>query len=331
MNAQVLSPLKGSVALVTGGGGFIGSHIVDDLLAAGTREVRVIDNFLRGRPENLSDALSSGRVKLTRGDIRDRELVAEHLKDVQYVFHQAALRITHCAAEPRLAIEVMIDATFDLVELCRELPIKKLVYASSASIYGQADQFPTTEQAPPYDNRTLYGAAKSFGEGLLRSYNDMYGLPYVGLRYFNAYGPRMDVHGKYTEVLVRWMERIEQGQPPLVFGSGDQTMDFVFVEDIARANLLAAVSDAKDEVFNVGTSTETSLKQLAAALLEVMGRSDLSVEHVEDRKINTVGRRLSDISAARKRLGYEPTVDLKTGLKKLVAWWRAEKQAEATA
>ena len=183
----------------------------------------------------------------------------------------------------------------------------------------------------PYDNRTLYGAAKSFGEGLLRSYNDMYGLPYVGLRYFNAYGPRMDVHGKYTEVLVRWMERIEQGQPPLVFGSGDQTMDFVFVEDIARANLLAAVSDASDEVFNVGTSTETSLKQLAAALLEVMGRDDLSVEHVEDRKINTVGRRLSDISAARKRLGYEPTVDLKAGLKKLVAWWRAQKQAEATA
>jgi UDP-glucose 4-epimerase len=316
--------LKDSIALVTGGGGFIGSYIVDGLLESGAREVRVVDNFLRGRPENLAGALASQKVKFTKGDIRDRNLLKSLVEGCQVVFHQAALRITHCAVEPRTAIEVMIDATFDLVEQCHQCGVGKLVCASSASIYGQADTFPTTEAAPPYANRTLYGAAKLFSEGLLRSYNDMFGLPYVCLRYFNVYGPRMDVHGKYTEVLVRWMERIERGLPPIVFGSGDQTMDFVYVADVARANLLAAASPVTDDAFNIGTGVETSLKQLALVLLKVMGREDLEVEHAEERQINPVGRRLADVARAHEQLGFRSSVDLEAGLRRLVEWWRSQ-------
>jgi len=199
---------------------------------------------------------------------------------VDTVFHQAALRITHCAAEPREALEVMVDATFNLLEECVRASVRKVVFASSASVYGTADEFPTTERQNPYDNRTLYGAAKAFGEGMLRSFNDMYGLDYVALRYFNVYGPGMDVHGKYTEVLIRWMERIARGEPPLIFGDGLQTMDFIHVADVARANLLAAASPATDMVFNIGSGIETSLLELARHLAKVMGREDLVPVHV---------------------------------------------------
>ena len=209
--------------------------------------------------------------------------MAELVAGSDIVFHQAALRITHCAAEPRLALEVMIDATFDLLEMCAEHEVEKVVAASSASIYGMAQRFPTTEAHHPYDNRTLYGAAKLFNEGLLRSFNDMYGLDYVALRYFNVYGPRMDIHGKYTEVLIRWMERIDAGEPPLIFGDGCQTMDFVHVLDVARANLLAAKAPVTDAVFNVGTGVETNLIELAARLAKVMGRPHLRPQFLPER------------------------------------------------
>ena len=153
--------------------------------------------------------------------------------------------------------------------------VRKVVAASSASVYGLADTFPTAEDHHPYNNRTWYGASKVMLEGLLRSYQTMHGLPYVALRYFNVYGPRMDIHGKYTEVLIRWMERIAAGQPPLIFGDGHQTMDFVYIDDVARANILALQSDVDDDVFNVASGTETRLRELAAALLKVMG-ADIS-------------------------------------------------------
>jgi UDP-glucose 4-epimerase len=240
------------------------------------------------------------------------------------VFHQAALRITHCAAEPRLAMRVMVDATFDLLELCVQHKIGKVVAASSASIYGEAETFPTTEKHHPYNNRTLYGAAKMFNEGLLRSFNDMYGLPYVALRYFNVYGTRMDIHGKYTEVLIRWMERIAAGEPPLIFGDGTQTMDFLDVRDIARANVLAMKAEVSDEVFNVADGSETSLLELAEMLAKVMGRPDLRPEFREERKVNPVARRLADTEKARRLLGFETTIAMEQGLADLVAWWRDE-------
>ena len=311
--------------LVTGGGGAIGSNVCDELVVAGAEEVVVLDNFVRGRRANLDWARANGNVRLVEGDIRDRELVHRLTEGIDLVFHLAAIRITQCAEEPRLALEVLVDGTYNVFEAAAEKGVRRVVASSSASIYGLAEEFPTREDHHPYANDTLYGAAKAFNESLLRSMHAMSGLDYIALRYFNVYGPRMDVHGLYTEVLVRWMERISEGKPPLILGDGRQTMDFVYMGDIARANMLAATSDLTDVVFNVASGTETSLLELAEMLLKVM-RSDLSVEHGPARAVNGVTRRLADTSAAREQLGFESEVDLEEGLTRLVDWWRAERK-----
>jgi UDP-glucose 4-epimerase len=315
--------------LVTGGAGTIGSTLVDQLVERGAEEVVVLDNFVRGRRDNLGWAEENGNVTVVEGDVRDRALVDELTKGVSLVFHQAAIRITQCADEPRLALEVLVDGTFNVVEAAATAGVRKLVAASSASVYGLAGAFPTDERHHPYANDTLYGAAKTFNEGLLRSFHAMDGLDYVALRYFNVYGPRMDVHGAYTEVLVRWMERIADGKPPLIHGDGRQTMDFVCVPDIARANVLAAESDVTDAVFNIASGVETSLNELAETLLRVMD-SSLPIEYGPARAVNGVTRRLADTSRARRELGFSAEVDLEDGLSRLVEWWRgvrAEPQA----
>jgi UDP-glucose 4-epimerase len=315
--------IRGNRFLVTGGAGTIGSTIVDQLVGQGATRVVVLDNFVRGRRENLADALRGGGVEVIDGDIRDRATVKRLVDGVDGVFHQAAIRITQCAEEPRLAMEVLADGTFTVVEAAAAAGVAKVVAASSASVYGLAERFPTPETNHPYANDTLYGAAKVFNEGLLRSFHAMTGLDYVALRYFNVYGPRMDVHGLYTEVLIRWMERIDAGEPPVILGDGSQTMDFVYVEDIARANLLAMTSLATDQVFNVASGVETNLRDLALLLLEVMG-SDLHVEYGPERAVNKVSRRLADTHLARDVLGFEAKVSLEDGLRRLVDWWRVE-------
>jgi UDP-glucose 4-epimerase len=321
------SQIHNERVLITGGAGAVGSNIVDQLVEAGVREIVVLDNFVRGRQENLAWALENGPVRVIEGDICDRELVAKLTKGIDVVYHQAALRITQCAAEPRLALEVMVDGTYNVIEAALKENVRKIVAASSASVYGLAEQFPTDESHHPYANDTLYGAAKTFNEGLMRSFHAMEDLDYVALRYFNVYGPRMDIHGVYTEVLVRWMDKIAAGSAPLILGDGLQTMDFVYIGDVARANLLAAQSDASDEVFNVASGTETSLLELAKLLLEVMG-SDLPVEHGPERSVNKVPRRLSDTTLARERLGFQAEVDLEEGLRRLVDWWQMERSSE---
>jgi UDP-glucose 4-epimerase len=314
--------------LVTGGAGTIGSHIADELVREGASEVIVLDNLTRGRLQNLDWALANGNVRLVEGDIRDRALLAELMRGIDVVFHQAAIRITQCAAEPRLALEVLADGTFNVAEAAVEAGVRKVVAASSASVYGLAEVFPTKEDHHPYDNTTIYGACKVFNEGVFRSFHEMSGLDYVMLRYFNVYGARMDVHGVYTEVLVRWMERIAAGEPPLILGDGTQTMDFVYVTDIARANLLAAQASATDRVYNIASGVETSLNELAEALLEVMG-SHLKPEYGPARKVNAVTRRLADVDAARRDLRFSAETDLKQGLVQLVDWWRSERAATA--
>jgi len=309
--------------LVIGGAGLIGSHIVDQLVQKPVSEIIVLDNFVRGRRENLSTAIPSGKVTIVEGDIRDRVLLGEVMEGIDLVYHQAAIRITQCAEEPRLALEVLADGTFNVLEAATNAGVRKVVAASSASIYGLAEEFPTSEKHHPYNNRTLYGACKVFNEGLLRSFNDMYGLNYVALRYFNVYGPRMDIFGVYTEVLIRWMERIAAGQPPLIFGNGEQTMDFIYVEDVARANILAMEAEASDDVFNVASGVETSLNDLAYALLKVMG-SDLKPEYGPERKVNPVARRLAETRNAELGIGFTAQVSLDDGLSRLVEWWRTE-------
>ncbi len=319
--------MRGRRVLITGGGGAVGSNIADELVRAGAGEIVVVDNFVRGRPDNLSWAMANGPVRLVEGDIRDRALVGELSRGIDVVFHQAALRITQCAEEPRLALEVMVDGTYNVIEAALEHSVRRIVAASSASVYGQAVAFPTDETHHPYANDTLYGAAKTFNEGLLRSFHSTAGLDYVALRYFNVYGPRMDIHGVYTEVLVRWMERIESGRSPLILGDGSQTMDFVYVEDVARSNLLAATAEATDIVFNVASGTETSLLELAHMLIEVMG-SNVSIEFGPERSVNKVPRRIADTKLARELLGFSAAVDLEEGLRRLVEWWRGQRSDE---
>lgn len=315
-----MSALSGASVLVTGGAGTIGSTLVDQLLAAGVGRVRILDNLVRGRRENLAAALGDPRTELIVGDLRDVDLVHDATMGSDLVFHQAAIRITQCAEEPRLALEVLVDGTFTVLEAAAQHGVDKVIAASSASVYGMAEQFPTGERHHHHNNDTFYGAAKSFNEGMLRSFRAMHGLDYVALRYFNVYGPRMDVHGLYTEVLVRWMERIADGLPPLIFGDGRQTMDFAYTEDIARANVLAAAGDVTEGVYNVASQVETSLNDLAAALLRVMG-SSLPIEYHPPRAVNGVVRRLADTSAARRDLGFTAEVPLEEGLRRLVEWW----------
>lgn len=317
-----MTPLEGARILVTGGAGTIGSTLVDQLLEAGAERVIVLDNLVRGRVANLDAALETGRAVLVEGDIRDARLVDDLVAGTDVVFHQAAIRITQCAEDPRLALEVLVDGTFNVVESAARHRVSKLIAASSASVYGMAETFPTDERHHHENNDTIYGAAKTFNEGLVRSFRAMQGLDYVLLRYFNVYGPRMDVHGVYTEVLVRWMERIADGRPPLIFGDGQQTMDFVCVPDIARANVLAARSGVVDGTYNIASGTETSLLDLAEALLRVMGAEHLGVEHGPDRPVNGVVRRLADTRAAKRDLGFEATIGLEEGLRQLVEWWR---------
>jgi UDP-glucose 4-epimerase len=314
-------------ALITGGAGLIGSHIADQLVKKNASEIIILDNFERGRRENLAWALAHGPVTIVEGDIRDRKLLAEAIEGVDVVFHQAAIRITQCAENPRLALDVLGVGTFNLLEAAVKAGVKKVVAASSASVYGLAEAFPTPEVHHHYNDRTFYGATKSFNEGMLRSFHEMYELDYVALRYWNVYGPRMDIHGAYTEVFIRWIERIAADQPPLIFGDGSQTMDLIYVEDVARANILAAQANVSDEVFNVASGVETSLNDLANALLEAMG-SNLQPEYGPTRTVNLAQRRVADISKARRFLGFEANVLPKDGLERLVAWWRKERVAK---
>ena len=312
-----------SRALVTGGAGLIGSHITDRLIAEGFSEIVILDNLTRGRHQNLESALASGKVTIMEGDIRDVDLVHRAMAGIDIVFHEAAIRITQCAETPRMAHDVLATGTFNVLEAAVEAKVKRVVSASSASIYGQAEIFPTREDHHGYGNRTIYGATKMYSEGLLRSFYEMYGLDYVALRYFNVYGPRMDAYGVYTEVMIRWMERLSKGQPCLILGDGAQTMDFVYVTDIARANLRAATSSITDDVFNVASGTETSLTELATALGRVMG-VDLPPEYGPARKATPVWRRLADVKKAERLIGFTSRVSLEDGLRELVRWWSKE-------
>lgn len=307
-------------ALITGGAGLVGSHIADLLVKENVPEIVVLDDFSRGRRENLEAAAASGRVTIVQGDIRDKSIVQDVMHGIDVVFHQAAIRITQCAESPRLALEVLVDGTFNILEAAVNSGVKKIVAASSASVYGLAEEFPTPENHHGYHNRTIYGASKLFNEGLLRSFYQMYGLNYVALRYFNVFGPRMDRFGVYTEVLIRWIEALAAGQPCFIQGDGKQTMDFLFIEDAARANVLAAKSEITDDVFNIASGVETSLNELALLLARVVGRPIPPV-YGPPRKVNAVSRRLADTRKAEALLGFKAEVSLEDGLERLVQWW----------
>jgi UDP-glucose 4-epimerase len=313
-----MNSLQGSKILLVGGAGFIGSHIVDQLIEEGPAEIRVFDNLVRGTRKNLAAALArSGRVKLIEGSLTDVPRLRAAMEGADYVFHLAALWLGECVNEPRSAIEVNVVGTYNVIEACRDLGVRRCVYSSSASVYGNALTVPMTEEHP-FNNRTMYGATKVAGEQFFRAFNDMHKLNYCGLRYMNVYGPRMDYKGTYVSVIMKVLDCIEQGKPPVIHGDGSQSYDFIHVTDVARANILALKSGASDEFFNVGAGTKTTINELVRMLLELKG-SAVRPEYRPQEHI-FVTHRLGSTEKAERLLGFRATVPLADGLRSVVAW-----------
>jgi len=320
--------LENARILVIGGAGFVGSHIVDQLLATPVREIIVLDNFVRGTRANLSQATKDNRVRVVEGGITDRTLLAELMMGADYVFHLAALWLYECVYQPRSALEVNIVGTFNVVEAAQQAGVKKIVYSSSASVYGDALFTPMTEDHP-FNNRTMYGATKIAGEQFFRVFNEQHGVDYAGLRYMNIYGPRMDYKGTYVSVIMKVLDKIDVGQRPVIFGDGSQSYDFIHVEDVARANILALKSDVTDEFFNIGMGVKTSINQLVTLLLEITG-SQLKPEYRPQEQM-FVTHRVGSTEKAEQELGFCARVPLEEGLRSVVEWRRQDQRAVAEA
>ncbi len=311
---------------VIGGAGFIGSHIVDQLLKEPVREVVVVDNFVRGTRNNLSEALKDPRVRLVEGSITDRPLMEDVLKDVDGLFLLAALWLFECVHEPRKAMEVNVDGTWNVIEAARAAGVKRIVYSSSASVYGDALSLPMTEEHP-FNNRTMYGATKIAGEQFLRANFEQHKLPYVALRYMNVYGPRMDYKGTYVSVIMKVLDKLDAGERPVVFGDGSQAYDFVHVADVARANLLSMKSDVADESFNVGTGVQTTINELVTQLLDITG-SKLTIDYRPNEQM-FVTNRVGSTEKATRLLGFEARTPLSDGLRSVVEWRARDRTATA--
>ncbi|MEF8809369.1 MAG: NAD-dependent epimerase/dehydratase family protein [Bacteroidales bacterium] len=315
--------MNGSKVVVIGGAGFIGSFVVRELLKEDVREVIIYDNFVRGNMDNIREPLKDNRCKIFQhgGDIRETDILNEALGGVDYVFHLAALWLLHCRDYPRTAFEVNIKGTFNVLEACIYNNVKKLVYSSSASVYGDALEIPMTEDHP-YNNRNFYGATKISGEAMCRSLCDRYGLNYVGLRYMNVYGPHQDQQSAYSGVIPIMLNKIDAGETPVINGDGSQAYDFVYVEDVARANVFALKSSSTDDFCNVGTGVQTSVSQLCDTILKLK-QSNLEVLYKpysgeDDRKLVT--HRIGSTEKAEKEIGFRYKYDLETGLQKLIRW-----------
>ena len=325
--------LNGKRLLVIGGAGLIGSHTIDKLLKDNVAEIRVFDNFTRGREENLKRSLKDPRVNIFKlgGELLQRDILDVAMKDIDGVFHLAALWLLHCYDYPRSAFEVNIGGTFNILEAMLNNGVKKLVYSSSASVYGDAIEEPMAEDHP-YNNTTFYGATKIAGEHLCRSLYHRYKgtekhFDYVGLRYMNVYGPRQDYQGTYIAVIMKILDRLDQGLPPVVYGDGSQAYDFIYVEDCAKSNVCAMKADATDNFYNVGTGIKTTIKELAELILEVTG-SDLKIQY-EPGGTTFVKNRVGCPKKATKDLSFTAKTDLKEGLQKLIEWRNSHKEEVA--
>jgi UDP-glucose 4-epimerase len=308
--------LAGATVSVVGGAGFIGSRVVDQLLDEPVERVIVVDNFVRGTRANLERAARDRRVDIREGSILDLPLLEQAMEESDHSFHLAALWLHECVHQPRDAVHVNALGTFNVIEAAQRQNVGKVVFSSSASVYGEAATTPMTEEHP-FKNRTLYGATKIAGEQFFRAFHEQHGLDYVGLRYMNVYGPRMDDKGAYVSVIVKVLDRIERGEPPLIFGDGSQSYDFVHVEDVARANVLALKSDATDTFLNIGTGISTTIAELVDRLLALTG-SDLRPEYVPDEEM-FVRTRVGSTEAAERAIGFRASVGLEEGLASLLA------------
>lgn len=311
--------IKGSRILVIGGAGFIGSHVVDELTKEDVSEIIVYDNFCRGTMDNLRDALNDSRVRIydIGGDVCQTDILDSAMQGIDYVFHLAALWLLQCYEYPRAAFDVNIRGTFNVLEACVKHKVKKLIYSSSASVYGDAVEIPMTEEHP-YNNKTFYGATKIAGEQMCRAFYHRYGLKYLALRYMNVYGPRQDYKGAYIAVIMKILDRLDQGLPPIVYGDGSQAYDFIYVSDVAHSNLCALKSDRTDEAYNIGMGTQTTVKELCELILKITGKN-YEIQY-EPAGQTFVTNRIGSIDKAKKDLGFEGKVNLSEGLAKLIEW-----------
>jgi UDP-glucose 4-epimerase len=315
--------LNGKKLLIIGGAGLIGSHTIDQLVKEDVAEIRIFDNFTRGREENLSNALKDPRVKVfpLGGDIMHRDILDAAMQGMDGVFHFAALWLLHCHDFPRSAFEVNIGGTFNVLEACVKHKVQRLVYSSSASVYGDAVHEPMDEDHP-FNNKNFYGATKICGEAMARALYHRYGLPYVGLRYMNVYGPRADYKGAYIAVIMKMLDAIDAGQGPTILGDGTEAFDFVAVQDCGRANVAAMKADAVDRCYNVGTGVRTSLRQLAEMLVDLTG-CKLQINYAPRSQATLVRNRIGDPRRAKADISFEATMDLREGLQELIAWRKA--------
>jgi UDP-glucose 4-epimerase len=321
--------VRGKKVVVIGGAGLIGSHTVDLLVSEDVKEVVIYDNFVRGTPENLADALKDPRVKIFEagGDITQTDILRTALQNVDGVFHFAALWLLHCHEYPRSAFDVNVRGTFNVMEACVASGVKRLVYSSSASVYGDALEEPMTEEHP-FNNKNFYGATKICGEAMMRAFHHRYGLNYVGLRYMNVYGPRQDYQGAYIAVIMKMLDAIDNGEGPTIFGDGSEAFDFVAVEDCAKANICAMKAEAVDRFYNVGTGQRTSLKKIAENLLALTG-SNQEIRYAPRSQATLVRNRIGSAVKASKELKFDAEVSLEDGLTRLIAWRKAHKEEVA--
>lgn len=308
--------------MMIGGAGLVGSHIVDELIAEPIKEIVVFDNFVRGNRENLSAALNSPKVRVIEGSMTDKMALRRSMEGIDGVFLLASLWLGECVNDPRSAWETNVMGTWNVVEACKELGVKRIVYSSSASVYGNALITPMTEEHP-FNNRTTYGATKIANEQMFRAIYEQHKLPYVGYRYMNIYGERMDYEGTYVSVIMKAMDNILAGKPPIIFGDGSQMYDFIYVKDVAKANVLGMKADCEDEFFNIGMGVGTTINELIDMLLELMG-SDLKPEYRPQAQ-SFVTHRIGSTEKAEKLIGFKAQTQLLDGLRNVVQWRMARK------
>ena len=320
--------IRGSRVLVVGGAGFIGSHVVDELRKEDVGEILIYDNFCRGTLSNLEEAQNDPRVRIYEigGDICQTDILDSAMKGVDYVIHLAALWLLQCYEYPRAAFDVNIRGTFNVLEACVNNKIKKLIYSSSASVYGDAVEIPMTEDHP-FNNKTFYGATKIAGEQMCRAFYQRYGLNYIGLRYMNVYGARQDYRGAYIAVIMKILDRLDQGLSPIVYGDGSQAYDFIYVSDCAKANLCALKADTVDSFYNVGRGIQTTIKELTEVILEII-QSDLKIQY-EPEGTTFVKNRVGCPKKAEPEIGFKAEVGLREGLEKLIEWRKNHKEEVA--
>lgn len=321
--------IRGKRLVVIGGAGLIGSHTVDRLVREDVGEIVVYDNFVRGTHENLASAMRDPRVKIFEagGDITQTDILQAAIDGADGVFHFAALWLLQCHEFPRSAFDVNVRGTFNVMEACVAKGVKRLVYSSSASVYGDAVEEPMTEDHP-FNNKNFYGATKICGEAMLRAFHHRYGLDYVGLRYMNVYGPRQDYHGAYIAVIMKMLDAIDRGEGPTILGDGSEAFDFVAVEDCAAANLCAMKADAVDRFYNVGTGKRTTLKEIAEMLLALTG-SNQAINYAPRSQATLVRNRIGSPVKARKDIGFDSAIGLDDGLQRLITWRKAHKEQVA--